>query len=65
MARSPSVGRASNAEAVVAGQHVNEQIRPTPAGTRNERRAVISAELLFRVLRYLGGVLSRHRGPCV
>src|SRR5688572_1047761 len=22
-------------------------------------------ELLFRVLRYLGGVLSRHQGPCV
>src|SRR5215211_472965 len=22
-------------------------------------------KLLFRVLRYLGGVLSRHQGPCV
>jgi hypothetical protein len=56
---------ASNAEAVVAGQHVNEQIRPTSAGTRNDQRAVISAEVAFRVLRYLGGVLSRHQGPCV
>jgi hypothetical protein len=41
------------------------QPKSTPAVIAMATIAASRLELLFRVLRYLGGVLSRHQGPCV